>query len=39
MWNRQGCLLNLTPKGEHLGVAQVFVTPKGDQSAGGLSKF
>ena len=28
-----GCsseILNLTPKGDHLGVAQAFVTPKGD---------
>ena len=27
IWNRQGCsleILNLTPKGDHLGVAQVF---------------
>ena len=31
--------LNLTPKGDHLGVAQAFVNPKGDQSGRGLSKF
>ena len=31
--------LNLTPKGDHLGVAQAFVTPKRDQSGRGLSKF
>ena len=42
MWNRRGCLLenlNLTPKGDHLGVAQAFLTPKVDQSGRGLSKF
>ena len=32
-------ILNLTPKGDHLGVAQLFVTPKGYQSGRGLSKF
>ena len=35
IWNRRGCsseILNLTPKGDHLGVAQAFLTPKGDQS-------
>ena len=29
-WNRQGCsseILNLTPKGDHLGVAQAFCDP------------
>ena len=39
---QQGCsseILNLTPKGDHLGVAKVFVTPKGDQSGHGISKF
>ena len=42
IWNRQDAhweILNLTPKGEHLGVAQVFCDPKGDQSGCGLSKF
>ena len=41
MWNRRGCLLenlNLTPKGDHPGVAQAFLTPKVDQSGRGLSK-
>ena len=30
IWNRRGCsseILNLTPKGEHLGVAQAFCDP------------
>ena len=27
------------PKGDHLGVAQAFCDPKGDQSGRGLSKF
>ena len=30
IWNRRGCLseiLNLTPKGDHLGVAQAFCDP------------
>ena len=30
IWNRQGCsseILNLTPKGDHLGVAQAFCDP------------
>ena len=29
-WNRRGCsseILNLTPKGDHLGVAQAFCDP------------
>ena len=42
IWNRRGCsseILNLTPKGDHLVVAQGFCDPKGDQSGRGLSKF
>ena len=30
IWNRRGCsseILNLTPKGDHLGVAQAFGDP------------
>ena len=30
IWNRRGCsseILNLSPKGEHLGVAQAFCDP------------
>ena len=30
IWNRRGCsseILNLTPKGDHLGVAQAFCDP------------
>ena len=30
IWNRRGCsweILNLTPKGDHLGVAQAFSDP------------
>ena len=30
IWNRQGCsleILNLTPKGDHLGMAQAFCDP------------
>ena len=41
IWNRRGCsseILNLTPKGDHLGVVKLFVTPKGDQSGRGLRK-
>ena len=40
IWNRRACsseILNLTPKGDHLGVAQAY--PEGDQSGRGLSKF
>ena len=32
IWNRRGCsseILNLTPKGDHLGVAQAFCDPEG----------
>ena len=42
IWNRRGRsseILNLTPKGDHLGVAQAFRDAKGDQSGRGLSKF
>ena len=28
-----------TPKGDHLGVAQAFCDPKGDQSGRGFSRF
>ena len=30
IWNRRGCsseILNLTPKGDHLGMAQAFCDP------------
>ena len=30
IWNRRGCsseILNLTPKGDHVGVAQAFCDP------------
>ena len=42
IWNIRDArreMLNSTPKGEHLGVAQAFCDPKGDQSGCGLSKF
>ena len=42
IWNRRRCsseILNLTPKGDHLGVAQAFCDPKGDRSGRGLTKI
>ena len=42
IWNRQGCsseILNLTPKGDHLGVVQAFCDPEEDQSGRGLCRF
>ena len=42
IWIRQGCsseILNLTPKGDHLGVTEAFETPKREQSGRGFRKI
>ena len=42
IWNGRGFsseILNLTPKGDIWAWLTLFVTPKGDQSGRGLSKF